>query len=168
LRAMMGKMAENFQPTYMQLVRSKVNKVFDEDCNFEPGKSVVLREGSDVTLVTTGYMTQFAVEVADQVKEEGLSIEVLHCGSIKPFDAEALLSSVKKTGAVVTVENQSIMGGLGGVVCETLSEQYPASVRRLGIPDRFGEVATEKYLFDKHKFGSDNIIDACRKQARSK
>lgn len=168
LRAMMKTMAKTVQPTYLQLVRSKVNKVFDENYVFEPGKSVVLREGTDVTLVTTGYMTQFAVEVADQLKGEGVSVEVLHCGSVKPFDAKALILSAKKTGAVVTVENQSIIGGLGGVVCETLSEQYPVKVKRLGIPDQFGEVATEQYLFDKHKFGPENIADACRELARKK
>lgn len=162
LRAMMRKMAVTVQPTYMQLVRSKVDKVFDENCTFEPGKSVVLREGTDVTLVSTGYMTQFAVAVADQLKEEGLSVEVLHCGSIKPFDTEALLRSAKKTGAVVTVENQNIIGGLGGVVSETLSENYPVKVKRLGIPDQVGEVASEEYLFNKHKFGPSFIAEACR------
>lgn len=168
LRAMMRKMAETVQPTYMQLVRSKVNKVFDEDCTFEPGKSVILRGGSDVTLVSTGYMTQFALKVADQLKQEGLSVEVLHCGSIKPFDAEALIRSAKKTGAVVTVENQSIIGGLGGVVSETLSENFPVKVKRLGIPDHVGEVATEDYLFNKHKFGPVHIAEACRTMAAQK
>ncbi len=168
LRSMMKHMAATVQPTYMQLVRSKVPQVFDEDYVFEPGKSVVLREGTDVTLVATGYMTQFAVQVADLLKEEGIQVEVLHCGSIKPFDVETLIRSAKKTGAVVTVENQNIIGGLGGVVCETLSEQYPVKVKRLGIPDRVGEVATEQYLFDKHGFGPDHIAKACRDFAGKK
>lgn len=162
LRAMMRHMAGLKQPTYMQLVRSQVGQVFDENCTFEPGKAVVLRKGTDVTLVSTGYMTQFAVAVADQLKAEGVSVELLHCGSVKPFDTQALVNSAKKTGAVVTVENQSIIGGLGGVVCETLSELCPVKVKRLGIPDRFGEVATEQYLFDKHGFGPKHIADACR------
>lgn len=168
LRAMMKNMAETVQPTYMQLVRSKVNKVFDENCVFEPGKSVVLRKGTGVTLLTTGYMTQFAVQVADKLKEESVSVEVLHCGSVKPFDTEALILSAKKTGAVVTIENQSIIGGLGGVACETLSEHYPVKVKRLGIPDRVGEVASEQYLFNKHKFGPENIAEACRELASEK
>jgi transketolase len=168
LMSMMKNMAATIQPTYMQLVRPKVGKVFDEDFVFEPGKSVVVREGRDVTLVATGYMTWFAVEVADKLKNEGVSVEVLHCGSVKPFDEETLISSAKKTGGVVTVENQSIIGGLGGVVCETLSEKYPVRVKRLGIPDQFGEVATEQYLFDKHKFGPEHIAEACLKMASEK
>ena len=166
LRSMMFHMAEIKQPVYMQLVRSQVKKVFDENYTFNPDRAVVIREGTDVTLVSTGYMTQFAVEVADMLKAEGISVELLHYGSVKPFDAKTLIASAKKTGAVVTVENQSIIGGLGGEVCEVLSEHCPTKVKRLGIPDRFGEVATEKYLFDKHGFGPDQIAAACRKMAK--
>ena len=166
LRSMMYHMAEIDQPVYMQLVRSQVKPVFDEGYTFDPKRAVVLREGSDVTLVTTGYMTQFAVEVADKLKDEGVFVEVLHYGSIKPFDGDLLIASAKKTGAVVTVENQSVIGGLGGEVCEVLSENCPTKVRRLGIPDQFGEVATEQYLFDKHGFGPDQIAAACRELAK--
>lgn len=162
LRAMMRHMAGLKQPTYMQLVRSQVDKVMEDNYTFEPGKAVVLRKGTDVTLVSTGYMTQFAVKVVDQLKAEGISVELLHCGSVKPLDTDALIASAKKTGAVVTVENQSIIGGLGGAVCETLSENCPAKVKRLGIQDQFGEVATEQYLFNKHGFGPEHIKAACR------
>ncbi|MGE4488845.1 MAG: transketolase family protein [Kiritimatiellales bacterium] len=165
LRAVMKHMAQNVQPTYMQLVRSKVKKVFDENCVFEPGKAAVLREGSDVTLVTTGYMTQFAVDAADQLKEEGVSVEVLHYGCVKPFDVETLVTSARKTGAVVTVENQSIIGGLGGAVCEALSENCPTKVKRLGTQDQVGEVATEEYLFNKHGFGPEHIRNACKEMS---
>jgi transketolase len=165
LRAMMNQMAGAVQPAYMQLVRSQVGKVFDEDCTFEPGKAALLREGSDVTLVCTGYMTQFAVAAADELKTQGVSVEVLHYGSVKPFDTDALIRSAKKTGAVVTVENQSIIGGLGGAVCETLSENCPTKVKRLGTQDQVGEVATEQYLFDKHGFGPEHIKAACRELA---
>ncbi len=81
---------------------------------------------------------------------------------MKPFDAKSLVASAKKTGRVVTVENQSIIGGLGGAVCEVLSEVCPTPVKRLGVPDRFGEVATEEYLFNKHGFGIEQIKEACR------
>jgi transketolase len=165
LRAMMKQMAGAVQPAYMQLVRSQVGKVFDENCTFEPGKAALLREGSDVTLVCTGYMTQFAVAAADELKTQGVSVEVLHYGSVKPFDTDALIRSAKKTGAVVTVENQSIIGGLGGAVCETLSENCPTKVKRLGTQDQVGEVATEQYLFDKHGFGPEHIKAACRELA---
>jgi transketolase len=168
LRAVMKHMASHRNPVYMQLVRSKVDKIFDDSYVFDPEKAVVLKNGKDVTLVSTGYMTQFTPLVASELEKEGLSIELLHYPSIKPFDSETLVASARKTKAVVTVENQNILGGLGGAACEILSEKYPVKVKRLGIPDRFGEVATEKYLFDKHGFGPSHIADACRKMAKSK
>ena len=90
---------------------------------------------------------------AEQLAKDGIKADVLHYPSVKPFDAATLVASARKTGGVVTVENQSILGGLGGAVCEILSEQHPVRVKRLGIPDKFGEVATEDYLFEKHGFG---------------
>ena len=163
LRSVMRHMAASRQPTYMQLIRSKVPKVFDAEYAFNPEKAVVLREGRDVTLVSTGYMTQFAVAVVDELARAGVSVELLHYPSVKPFDAATLVASAQKTRGVVTVENQNIIGGLGGAVCEVLSEQCPTRVIRLGVPNQFGEVASEQYLFDKHGFGPKQIADACRR-----
>jgi len=165
LRSVMRHMAATQQPTYMQLIRSKVPKVFNAEYAFDPEKAVVLREGRDVTLVSTGYMTHFAVAVADALAREGLSVELLHYPSVKPFDAATLVASARKTRGVVTVENQNILGGLGGAVCEVLSEQCPTRVKRLGVPNQFGEVASEPYLFDKHGFGPKHIAEACRRMA---
>ncbi len=163
LRAVMKYMASEKQPTYMQLVRSEVTPLFDESCTFNPEKAVTICEGSDVTLVSTGYMTQFAREAAEELAKEGITVDLLHYPSIKPFDVKTLVASAQKTGAVVTVENQNIIGGLGGAVAEVLGEECPTKMRRLGIPDRFGEVATEAYLFEKHGFGKESIIDAVKK-----
>ncbi len=162
VRAMMTHMARSVQPTYMQLVRSKVGKVFDENYTFDPEKAVTIREGKDVTLVSTGYMTWFAAAVADELSTGGISVELLHYGSVKPFDTDTLIASAGKTGAVVTVENQSIIGGLGGAVSEVLGEYCPTPITRLGIPDEFGEVATEEYLYEKHGFGPKHIAAACK------
>lgn len=163
LRSVMRYMAGNRQPTYMQLVRSKVPKIFDTEYAFDPGKAVLLKDGRDVTLVSTGYMTQFALSAADELARQGLSVELLHYPSVKPFDTASLVSSARKTRGVVTVENQNIIGGLGSAVCEVLSEHCPTRVIRLGVPDQFGEVASEQYLFDKHGFGPKQIADACRR-----
>lgn len=162
LRSVMKYMASYKQPTYMQLIRPKMEKIFDESYQFDPDKAAVIREGKDVTLVSTGYMTPFALKAVQQLQDEGLEVELLHYPSVKPFDTETLVNSAKKTAAVVTVENQNILGGLGGAVCETLSEQHPTRVKRLGVPDRFGEVATEDYLFNKHGFGIPHIVEACK------
>ena len=162
LRACLRWMAAHEGPVYMQLSRMKQPAVFDETYRFDPDKAVKVREGKDVTLVTTGYMTHFAVKAADELASEGVSVDLLHYPCVKPFDAATLIESARKTGKVVTVENQSIIGGLGGAVCEVLSEQCPTPVKRLGVPDRFGEVATEGYLFAKHGFGVEHIKAACR------
>ena len=135
LRSVMRFMAANRQPTYMQLIRSKVPKILDTEYAFNPEKAIVLREGRDVTLVSTGYMTQFAVNVVDELSRAGVSVELLHYPSVKPFDAATLVASAQKTCGVVTVENQNILGGLGGAVCEVLSEQCPTRVIRLGVSE---------------------------------
>ena len=113
----------------------------------------MLREGDDVTLVSTGYMTHFALQAADELAARRRLRST--CCTIRPSSRS--MPDAGRVGAedraVVTVENQNIIGGLGGAVCEVLSEQCPTPVKRLGIPDRFGEVATEDYLFDKHGFG---------------
>lgn len=163
LRAVMRHMVDHKQPTYMQLIRHQVAAIFDNDCTFDPTRAVRLREGSDVTLVSTGYMTHFALQAANQLATLGVSAELLHYPSVKPFDVESLVNSARRTGGVVTVENQNIIGGLGGVVCETLAEHYPVPVKRLGVPDRFGEVATEEYLFNKHGFNVADIVASCKK-----
>jgi transketolase len=106
------------------------------------------------------------LRAVEQLRSEGVSVELIHCPSIKPFDEETLVRSAQKTGYVVTVEQQTIIGGLGGVVCEVLSERCPTIVKRLGIPDQFGEVATERYLFDKHRFGLSHIVAACKSGKR--
>ena len=121
-----------------------------------------------MTLVATGFMTRFALDVARQLEREGVTVDLLHYPSVKPFDAKTLIGSARKTGAVVTVENQSIVGGLGSAVCEVLSEHHPVRVKRLGIPDQFGEVADQDYLFAKHEFGPEHIGRACRELSRAK
>ncbi len=168
LRAVMKYMAQEKQPTYMQLVRSQVAPLFDENHTFDPLRAVSLKEGKDATIVSTGYMTQFALKAAEELAAEGISVDLLHYPSVKPFDNESLVSSAKKTGAVVTVENQNTIGGLGGAVAEVLGEELPTKIKRLGIPDRFGEVATEEYLFDKHGFGVSHIIDAVKNLIKTK
>lgn len=162
LQACVRWAAAHVGPVYMQLIRMLQPKVFDGSYAFTPGRAVRLRDGGDVTLVSTGYMTPFALQAADELATEGVAVDLLHYPTVKPFDGAALAESAARTGAVVTVENQSILGGLGGAACESLCELHPAPVRRLGVPDRFGEVATESYLFEKHGFGKDHIKAACR------
>ena len=162
LRSLMHYMAKTYGGMYMQLLRPKIPAIFDATYEFQPGKARKLTEGKDITLISTGYMTHFALQAVKELADANISVDLLHCPSVKPFPVEDVVASAKKTGAVVTVENQSIIGGLGSAVCETLAEHRPVKVKRLGVPDEFGEVATEKYLFDKHGFGKTHIVNACR------
>jgi transketolase len=154
-------MAASKKPEYMQLIREVHAPIFDEDYQFDPNKARLLDEGSDVTLVTTGLTTQFARGAVATLKGEGIRVEHIHYPSVKPFDVDTLLKSVKKTNAVVTAENQNVIGGLGGAVCEVLAENYPAKVKRLGVQDRFGEVGDVPYLSETLGFNAAKIASAC-------
>jgi transketolase len=167
LRSVLNHMMGEHQPTYMQLIRLKVDPIFNGQYQFDPNKAVILHNGDDVTLVSTGYMTQFALKAARDLASSGTGVDLIHYPSIKPFDVETLVKSARRTQAVVTVENQNIIGGLGGAVCETLSEIHPTKVMRLGITDQFGEVATQQYFFDKYGFGPEHIASACRKMSKT-
>jgi transketolase len=167
LRAVMFYMVASKQPTYMQLVRLKMPKIFEDGCAFDPNRAVRLHDGRDVTLVATGFMTSFALDVARRLENEKITVDLLHYPSVKPFDSKTLVASAQTTGAVVVVENQNIVGGLGSAVCEVLSEHHPVRAKRLGIPDQFGEVADQDYLFNKHGFGPEHIAQACRELSRS-
>ena len=168
LRACLRWMAATPGPAYMQYIRFKQEPLRLREAQFQPGRAVVLHEGSDVTVVSTGYMTQFALAVARQLDGEGIGADLLHCPCVKPFPAADVIRSARKTKGVVTVETQNVIGGLGSAVAEVLSESYPVPVHRLGIPDRFGEVFfNDSYMFDKHGFGPRHIAAACRKLATS-
>ncbi len=162
LKAVMKFMAKEKKPTYLQLIREKMPKIFDENCTFNPDKAKVLVEGKDLTIVSTGFTTSYAIEAVEELKKQGISAELIHYPSVKPFDADTLVASVKKTGAVLTVENQSVIGGLGGAVCEVLCEKFPAKVIRLGAQDRFGEVGELDYLSDTLGISPKHIVAAAK------
>ncbi len=168
LRSMVKYMAASKKPEYMQLIREIHSPLFDEDYEFDPHKARVLDQGSDVTVVTTGLTSQFAREAVAMLKQEDIHAEHIHYPSVKPFDVETLLKSVKKTNAVVTAENQNVIGGLGGAVCEVLAENYPVKVKRLGARDRFGEVGDVPYLSETLGFSAKDIAAACRAMQASR
>ena len=158
----------NFAPQSDIWLPAKNPPIFDEDYEFDPLKARIITEGSDVTLVTTGLTTQLALEAVKSLHQDGLQIEHIHYPSVKPFDINTLLESVKKTGVVVTAKNQNVIGGLGGAVCEVLADNYPAKVKRLGAQDRFGEVGDVPYLSETLGFSAAKIADACREMKKAK
>lgn len=155
--------AEYKGPVYIRLGRSAVPTLNDEKSyKFQIGKSVRLREGKNVTIFATGIMVSEALKAADTLSKEGIEAEVINIHTLKPIDAEGIVSSVKKTGAAVTCEEHNIIGGLGSAVCEVLSENYPVPVKRIGIMDTFGESGKPAELLKKYGLLAENIVDAVK------
>ena len=141
-------------PVYMRFGRLAVPVINDrEDYHFEIGKGVTLREGSDVTLVGTGLEVAACLEAAEMLEKDGISARVINIHTIKPIDEEILVKAAKETGRIVTAEEHSVIGGLGGAVCEILAEKAPVPVKRIGMNDVFGESGVAEELL--HKYGLD-------------
>lgn len=147
-------------PIYVRLGRGKVPVVFKKDCTFEIGRGVTLRNGTDLTFITTGLMTAEALKAADILAEEKISARVIHIGTIKPLDIELVLKAARETGAVVTAEEHSVIGGLGGAVCETLAEGCPVPVERIGLRDQFGQSGTAEELLAHYGLTAAHLVEA--------
>ncbi|MCA9391586.1 transketolase family protein [candidate division WWE3 bacterium] len=145
-------------PIYLRLSRDKTPKFTTTETPFEIGEALLLREGSDVTIVSTGTITYEALLAAQALAMEETSVEVLHMPTVKPLDTTSLLNSVRKTGCVVTVEDHQIAGGLGGAVAEFLSESHPVLIRRVGVQDRFGQSGRVNELYAEYEMDSYAII----------
>ena len=162
-RAAVLAAAEYEGPVYMRFGRLAVPRIFDESYKFEWGKAVVLAEGSDVTIFATGLMVNEAIEARKLLAQEGISAEIVNIHTIKPLDAQAVVASASKTGAVVTAEEHSKIGGLGSAVTEALCESgKPVPVVRLGVNDVFGKSGPAVELL--HIFGLDaqNIAEKAK------
>ncbi len=145
-------------PFYLRFGRFGVPVINDNpDYKFEIGKGVLLREGTDLTIVATGLCVSSALDAADKLAADGVSAEVINIHTIKPLDKELIAASAKKTGKVVTAEEHSIIGGLGGAVCEALSETCPVPVLRIGVKDVFGESGPAAELIKKYQLDGDGI-----------
>ena len=151
---------EHDGPVYLRFGRAAVPVINDNpDYKFEIGKGVVLREGTDVTIAATGLCVSGALEAAEKLAADGISAEVINFHTIKPLDKELLVASAKKTGKVVTAEEHSVIGGLGGAVCEALSELAPTPVLRIGVQDVFGESGPAGQLIAKYGLDGAGIYE---------
>lgn len=148
-------------PVYMRFGRLATPVINDhEDYEFKIGRGVVVREGSDVTIIACGLMVAEALEAAETLAADGIDAEVINMHTIKPIDADTVVRAAKETGAIITVENHSVIGGLGSAVAEVLAEQCPCKMHRLGIQDRFGEVGDRAYLRKCMGIDTTDIVDA--------
>lgn len=150
--------AQDTRPTYLRLAREATPVITSAQTPFEIGKAYVYVPGSDVTIVATGTMTYQAMVAAHKLYIQGIDAEVIHVPTIKPLDAVTILASVRKTKAVITVEEAQINGGLGGAVAELLSEELPTKMKRLGMRDRFGESGKPDELLDHFGLTAKHIM----------
>lgn len=158
-RALVKAAYEFVGPMYMRFGRLAAPVIHDEATyKFELGRGIVERKGADVTIVATGLMVGEALQAAEELAQAGIDAEVINIHTIKPLDEELIVSSANKTGKVVTVEEHSIIGGLGSAVCDALAEKYPVPVRKIGMNDTFGESGPAVELLVKYGLSAQNIV----------
>ena len=150
-------------PVYMRFGRLAVPRVNSEDYKFELGKGVTLKDGKDVTIVATGLMVNEALLAAEELKADGIDARVINIHTIKPIDREILVKAAKETGAIVTAEEHSIIGGLGSAVTEVLCEEYPVPVLRLGVEDTFGKSGPAVELLKIFGLDAKHIAEKAKK-----
>ena len=147
-------------PVYVRLTRDPHPTIFPKDYSFKIGKAVLVREGSDISIMATGVQTTRALEAADLLAAQGISAHVLHIPTIKPLDTDAIIAAAAKTGKVVTTEDHTIIGGLGGAVAEVLGEHHPTPLKRIGIQDVYGESAENDDLLEKYGLTPRHVATA--------
>ena len=151
-------------PCYLRFGRLAVPVINDNaDYRFEIGKGVTLREGKDVTIIATGLTVSGALEAAVRLAADGIEAKIINMHTIKPLDEELVIAAAKETGKIVTVEEHSVIGGLGSAVCDVLSENYPTPVKKLGVYDRYGESGPAVELVKKYGLDADGIYEAVKK-----
>ena len=162
-KAMVRAAYDHYGPVYMRFGRAAVPVINDEaNYTFEFGKGVVLKEGTDVTIIANGLCVAEALAAAEMLAADGISAKVINMHTIKPLDTELVIESAKATGKIVTVEEHSIIGGLGGAVCECLAEANPIPVKRIGIKDVFGESGSAADLVAKYGLDAEGVYKSVK------
>lgn len=162
-KAAVNAMLNHDGPAYLRLGRDLAEDIFEGPKEFVPGGADLLANGPDVTIAACGLMTEQALLAASQLSKEGIRSTVLNMYSIKPLPEDLLLGKAKETGAFVTAEDHSVIGGLGGAVSEFLSENYPVPVVKIGVHDHFGESGTQDQLYEKYGLTASHIVKAAKK-----
>jgi len=155
-------------PAYIRLNRSKTPVIFDDTYTFRFGDAVQLTEGDDLAIIATGTMVHKALEAAEFLKKENITARVINVHTIKPLDKKTIISAARETGAVVSVEEHSIFGGLGGAIAEVLSEQYPVPMEIIGVRDVFGESGEYDEILEKFGLTTTTIVTSARNVLRRK
>jgi transketolase len=159
-RAVIMKIVENKNPTFVRIGRADVPTITDPGEDFEIGKAQVIREGTDVTLIGTGIMVSRCLLAAEILKKHKIDARVINMSTIKPLDEKVIVKAARETGAIVTAEEHSILEGLGSAVAMTLGENASVPMRRVGVPDTFGESGDCEELMEKYGLTAENIVEA--------
>ena len=155
-------------PVYFRMNRNEVPMLFDDSYTPHIGKAVTLRPGGDVTLICCGLMVSRCLQAAEKLTGEGISARVLEMHTVKPLDVESILQAARETGALVTAEEHSIIGGLGGAVAEAVADACPAPVKRVGLPDCFAETGPYDAILDRYGMSVDHVLAAARQAVAAK
>ena len=155
-------------PMYVRLGRSAVPTIFDENYKFQIGKGNVVRQGNDVSIIACGIMVNEAILAHEALKSEGINARVINMSTIKPIDRELIITAAKETGAIVTAEEHSIIGGLGSAVSEVVSEECPVVVKKVGVKDTFGESGTPAELLKKYGLTAEDIVNSVKEAIAKK
>lgn len=162
LKSAIAEMIRYDGPVYMRMSRKVVQDVYSGDCKFDLFKADIVKEGKDVSIFASGIMVKEALTACEILKNDGIDAEVINVHTIKPIDRETVIKSARKTRAAVTCENHNVVGGLKSAVSEVLIEECPVPLRAIGVKDHFGEVGTLKYLMEKFKMTSGDIVNAVK------
>ncbi len=161
-KALLGEVVDTYGPAYVRLGRSNVPVIYDEDEKFEIGKAKVLREGADVAIIATGIMVADALAAAETLAASGIEARVIDMHTIKPLDEEVIIKAAAETGAIVTAEEHSVLGGLGGAVAEVVVKNCPVKMAMVGQKDCFGESGKPAELLKKYGMTADDIVAAVK------
>ncbi|MBO8431299.1 transketolase family protein [Spirochaetes bacterium] len=156
--------ANNYGPMYIRIARTNLCDIFDDSYEFDFCKVKVIEEGTDVTVITNGETLAEVIEAGEILKAQGYSVQILHAPVVKPLDIATIIEKAKQTKFVITVENHSIIGGLGSAVCELLAEYYPMPVHRFGINDTFGQSGKWDFLLDYYGLSAQKLAKNIKKQ----
>lgn len=162
LKAVFPQILDHDGPVYIRLLRRNAIKIWEDGESFTLGKGKKLRDGKDVSIFASGIEVAEAMKAAEELEKQGVEADVINIHTVKPLDTDMVLESARKTGAVVTAENHSIIGGLGSAVAETLIENHPVPMKRVGVTDHFGEVGKTDYLMDKYGLRAKDIVNAAK------
>jgi transketolase len=160
--------AEYKGPCYVRVGRNKVPTLFGEDYKFKIGKAHVFHEGKDAAIIATGIMVAEALKAHDLLKTDGIDAGVINMSTIKPIDADAVITAAKQCGAIVTAEEHSIIGGLGGAVAEVLAEAAPVPLVRIGVKDTFGTSGDQEGLLKHYGLSAADIVAAVKEVMKKK